>query len=443
MLIDNAAASTNESEKVSFLNQIQELVIKNDVLDNFLDEILNFYSDDFTDVRKFIVNFIGVVCKKEPDYFPKVIDNLNAMLLDEEVVVSKISIQVCTQLYKLFLVWLSKSKLDDETEATRETWNQIKNYIYSLIEISENDGIRTQCIKFIENVIICQTKRDSFTSDNDFVLDQIVEVENKLIEYDILENEAIQLFEQLLNFQAKIHISSVNLMATMQSLAIIARQRSKMFFAKVILAFEKLSSNLPPTLAKSQVNSVNKQLKLLLLILFKHPFVYSSRQQTKLSQLLINIGASQSEINRCLQDVRKRGIKTEILSEVKRIKLEPTSGNESELVEKKLNVNDTPVNLENSLQDLSRKFSRHDLLKALDITQKDLAFRLEDINVVCDLVLSSLHLLPDKMSDNFRIAMNDSLNSNQSNEIAKNLSLQLTSLGIGMLSLIFYRPYKQ
>src|SRR5699024_6395970 len=117
----------------------------------------------------------------------------------------------------------------DETESTWEVWSLIKNYIFSLIDSTENDGIRTQCIKFIEHVIICQTKRDSYSAENEFCLDQITLVENKLIDAEALEEEAVQLFEQLVSFQAKIHISSVNLMATMQSLSLVARQRSKLF----------------------------------------------------------------------------------------------------------------------------------------------------------------------------------------------------------------------
>ena len=406
-------------------------------MDNFLDEILSFQSENSVEVKKFVANFIEAVCKKEPDYFPKLIDSLKTLLSDETATVSKKAIQVSTLLYNHFLIWLSKSKITEENEAAFECWSQIKNYIFSLIDLSENDGIRTQCIKFIENVVICQTKRDMFTSEGDFSLDQITFIANQMIDPKAMEDEAIQLFDQLINFQAKIHISSVNLMATIQSLTLIARQRSKFFFNKVILAFEKLSTNLPPTLAKSQVNSVNRLMKLLLLILFKHPFVYSSRQQAKLSQLLLNIGASQSEISRCLQDVRKRGIKIDSTpsTEIKRIKIDPDYDTES--VDKKINLIETSAfNLDNSLNEFSKKLSRHDLLKALDITNKDLIHRLENINVVCDLILTSLHLLPDRLNDNFRTALNSSLSTDQISEISKHLSLQLTGSGIGIVIFI-------
>lgn len=431
-MIENAITSTAESEKVSFLNQAQELVIHNDILDNFLDELLGFQNDRFAEVRKFVASFIEVTCKKEPEYFPKVIVNLNMILSDEVPNVMKKAIQVLTQLYKVFLVWISNSNITEEIESTWEVWNQIKNHIFALVDGAENDGVRTQCVKFIEMVIMCQTKRDSFTTETDFSLDQVSLSNNSLIDMETLEDEAKQLFEQLVNFQAKIHISSVNLMATMQSLSLIARQRSKLFFNKVIKAFEALSSNLPPTLAKSQVNSVNKQLKLLFLILFKHPFVYSNKQQSKLGQILTNIGASHSEINRCLQEVKKKGFKVETSSsnEAKRIKIE-VDDYEEDIDQSTNNNESSKINLDNLLYELSKKFSRQDATKAADITAKDLSHRLNNLNIVCDIILSSLHLLPDKISESSISALKDSNSTNSLSDITKNLSYQLTINGVG------------
>src|SRR5699024_3938659 len=99
---------------------------------------------------------------------------------------------------------------------------------------------------------------------------------------------------------------------------------------------------------------------------------------------LLNVGATQSEINRCLSDVRKRGIKTELPhpSEAKRIKLEPTEDGEENSSSNSTGVsaNGTPppptfpplpsFNMESALHELSKKFSRHDSAKAADITAK-------------------------------------------------------------------------
>ncbi|OTF71236.1 hypothetical protein BLA29_011806, partial [Euroglyphus maynei] len=183
-------------------------------------------------------------------------------------------------------------------------------------------------------------------------------------------------------------------MATMQSLSLIARQRSRLFFDKVVLSFETLSANLPPTLAKSQVNSVNKQLKLLLFMLFKHPYIQFSKYQSKITQILLNIGAKQSEINRSIQESKKRGIKIEShnnngSNETKRIKIEiDEDDDEMENNNNGNSNNQAPdneqqkFNLDTSLHDFSRKFSRYDAIKAADITAKDLIGLLNNSNIV-------------------------------------------------------------
>lgn len=446
-LINSAQETTAEAEKVSLLSQAQEFIIHRDLLDVFTDDILAFQSDRGAEVRKFVAGFIEAACKKDPAYFPRVIGNLKLLLADEVANVLKKTIQVSSVLYKLFLTWLaSHSEPSEEVASTLLIWKQVKSYISTLIDSTDNDGIRTQCIKFIENVILCQTNRDSFTTatPNDVSLDQIAG-KNSLIEAESLETEATVFFAQLVAFQGKIHISSVNLMATMQSLSLIARQRSAQFFTKVVSALETLNSNLPPTLAKIQVNSVNKQMKLLLLTLFKHPYIYATKQHGKLMQLLLAVGATQSEVNRCLNDVRKRGIKIESTSEEparKRTKLqakdsqtEATTSGETSAEGDDGTSKTSPFNVENALQELSRKFSRNDANKAAEITAKDLLVRLTDNpNTLADLVLSSINLFPETLTDGVRKTLSETAKIGQAAvipEIAKRLSMQFTAAGLG------------
>lgn len=424
-LLDKAITSTSDTEKVAYLNQTQEYVVHQNILDNFLDEILGFQNDKFAEVRKFVAGFIEVACLKEPDYFPKVILNLNMMLADEVPNVLKKTIQVLTQLYKVFLKWIAFVPLTEEIESTWDVWGQIKNYIFSLIDSTENDGVRTQCVKFLETSILCQTKKDVFTTDSNFSLDDIAESQSKLVDPEVLEDEAKELFEQLVSFQAKIHISSVNLMATLQSLSFIARQRSKMFFTKVVVAFDALVINLPPTLAKSQVNSVNKQLKLLYFTFLKHPYAYSAKLNTQICQTLSSLGASQSELNRCLQEVKKRGIKIDSSNEKKKVKVEP----EVEDSDVENGKGESKFNLENCLYELSKHFPKQDAHFAVEETAKDMTQRLNNINIVSELVISSLHLFPEKMSD---CLIHSKSKLSQVDEIAKQLALQLTLSGIGL-----------
>lgn len=67
------------------------------------------------------------------------------------------------------------------------------------------------------------------------------------------------------------------------------------------------SANLPPTLAKSQVSSVRKNLKLHLLSVLKHPA--SLEFQAQITTLLVDLGTPQAEIARNMpnnKDARKR-----------------------------------------------------------------------------------------------------------------------------------------
>ncbi|MGH0138441.1 UNVERIFIED_CONTAM: hypothetical protein FKN15_073362 [Acipenser sinensis] len=112
--------------------------------------------------------------------------------------------------------------------------------------------------------------------------------------------------EQLLKFMVHPAISSINLTAALGSLATIARQRP-MFMSEVIQAYETLHANLPPTLAKSQVSSVRKNLKLHLLSVLKHASSFEFHGQ--ITTLLLDLGTQQQEIARNmpnLKDVRKR-----------------------------------------------------------------------------------------------------------------------------------------
>ena len=81
------------------------------------------------------------------------------------------------------------------------------------------------------------------------------------------------------------------------------------------------SANLPPTLAKSQVSSVRKNLKIHLVAVLKHPC--SLDFQAQIGTLLLDLGMPQSEISRATpvpREPRKRP-RTEQYTEGKKIKM--------------------------------------------------------------------------------------------------------------------------
>uniref|UniRef100_A0A8C7Y3D2 Symplekin n=1 Tax=Oryzias sinensis TaxID=183150 RepID=A0A8C7Y3D2_9TELE len=279
----------------------QKLIINKDpsLLDNFLDEIIAFQTDKSIEVKKFVIGFIEEACKRDNELLVRLIANLNMLLKDESVNVVKKAILTLTQLYKVTLQWLVSSKtLSEMQEACWDLITQMKGEVLALLD-SDNDGVRTHSIKFTESLIITLSPRTPDSDvpkrqEADISLDKVPK-DHSYIHYGTLCEEGKSALEKLLKFMVHPAISSINLTTALGSLATIARQRP-MFMSEVVQAYETLHANLPPTLAKSQVSSVRKNLKLHLVAVLKHPC--SVEFQGQISTLLLDLGMPQTEITR-------------------------------------------------------------------------------------------------------------------------------------------------
>ncbi|GLV37947.1 Symplekin [Carabus blaptoides fortunei] len=255
--LNNAATCQSVPEKIELLHKVQEFVIHKTpwLLPELISDILGFASDRNSDVKKCIVGFIEETCKQDEKLIPKVVVNLHLLLCDESVQVQKRVIQASSSVYKNMIIWLSKAQvISDEIEQAWDVLNHIKVEIVNMID-SDNDGVRTHSIKFLESVVLLQTYPElgAPRKEGDFSLEDIP-LTLKIARRRKLEEEANHIFSLLVKFHGSPHISSVNLMACMGSLCTIAKLRSE-FMSKVICALEHLQSNLPPTLSHSQVNS--------------------------------------------------------------------------------------------------------------------------------------------------------------------------------------------
>lgn len=86
--------------------------------------------------------------------------HLHILLCDETAAVQKSVIQVTITLYKKMLMWICK--VPNITQEIEHAWSQltsIKLEITNMID-SDNDGIRTSAVKFLENVILLQSYPD-------------------------------------------------------------------------------------------------------------------------------------------------------------------------------------------------------------------------------------------------------------------------------------------
>lgn len=422
----NQAALIPTEEKLAVLKQVQELIINKDpsLLDNFLDEIIAFQTDKSMDVRKFVIGFIEEACKRDNELLLRLIANLNMLLRDESVNVVKKAILTLTQLYKVSLQWLVRSKAVSEMqEACWDMVTQMKGDVLAMLD-SENDGVRTHAIKFTESLIITLSPRTPDSEvpkrqENDISLDKVPK-DHSYIRYDVLCGEGKVALENLLKFMVHPAITSINLTTALGSLATIARQRP-MFMSEVVQAYETLHANLPPTLAKSQVSSVRKNLKLHLVAVLKHPC--SLEFQGQISTLLLDLGMPQSEIARATPVVReqRKRPRHEQYTEGKKVKMEPPLIEDDEDKEEPAPLSvpkPAAVPVGQSAIDLTAEFL-HPLLNPEN---------------VANLVLISMVYLPDVMPASFQATytpVESAGTDAQIKHLARLMATQMTAAGIG------------
>ncbi|EHB00843.1 Symplekin [Heterocephalus glaber] len=425
-LLNQAALITNDS-KITVLKQVQELIINKDptLLDNFLDEIIAFQADKSIEVRKFVIGFIEEACKRDIELLLKLIANLNMLLRDENVNVVKKAILTMTQLYKVALQWMVKSRvISDLQEACWDMVSAMAGDIILLLD-SDNDGIRTHAIKFVEGLIVTLSPRMADSEvprrqEHDISLDRIPR-DHPYIQYNVLWEEGKAALEQLLKFMVHPAISSINLTTALGSLANIARQRP-MFMSEVIQAYETLHANLPPTLAKSQVSSVRKNLKLHLLSVLKHPA--SLEFQAQITTLLVDLGTPQAEIARNMpsgKDGRKRP-RDDSDSTLKKMKLEPNLGEDDE-----------DKDLEPGPSGTSKASAQISGQSDTDITAEFLQPLLTPDNVA-NLVLISMVYLPETMPASFQAIytpVESAGTDAQIKHLARLMATQMTAAGLG------------
>lgn len=328
---------------------------------------------------------------------PKVIKTLTLLLREDSAMVIKRVIQACGTIYKNTLQWLCSS--EEVSEEMQDCWNQlcfIKTQILELID-HENDGIRTNAIKFLEGVIILQSfpDADSLKRENDFSLVNVPETSD-ILDQQKLEEEAKNIFEILLKFHGASHISSVNLIACTGTLCSIAKLRPS-FMTQVVEALKNLNSNLPPTLTRSQVSSVRKNLKMQFINLLKHPASFEWRSQ--IIPTLTDLGVTQNEINRALPKMDKK----EIQVRTKRAFENETARNIAKKARIELDEKKKILLKLSALKDMEVDHDelREQQNRANLINEKFIGEALKSVELTSFLVISTMPRLPDTCPESF------------------------------------------
>lgn len=180
-LLNEAATSNQDLVIINNLKLVQELILRKNpaLLDNFLDEILLFQLNESNEVKKFVVSFIEEACKQDNEVIFQLIDNFRYLLYDENVNVQKQSYYAMINIFKNTLIFIAKAKppLDESHIHTWLSLNDLTNHVAALLD-SDNDGVRTSAIKFIEMLVIvlsCRSKESIVPTinENDISIEQI------------------------------------------------------------------------------------------------------------------------------------------------------------------------------------------------------------------------------------------------------------------------------
>lgn len=360
---------------------------------------------------------------------PQIINIVSMLLRDRSPQVIKRVIQACGSIYKNGLQWICQhTEIIDSIEQAWNVLSLIKAQILDLID-NENDGIRTNAIKFLEGVVVLQSypDEDSQKKDNDFSLENIPE-SLKFVKRQKLEEEALNIFDILLKFHAATHISSVNLIGCTGSLCTIAKLRPSLM-GPVIDAFRNLNSNLPPTLTDSQVSSVRKSLKMQLITLLKNRG--SFEYQTTIRRLLIDLGSSQGEIQRSMPKMDKQ----EQMRRQKRI-LE----NAASSLQKRMRISAVNEKATSNQKNISQPMEidedelEKQRLKSVKVNEKFISEHLRSTEVAVNLIVEFLSTLPEEVPTQFvneYIPPKDMSLQQQIAIISKNLGEQMTAKKLG------------
>nr|XP_039265830.1 symplekin-like [Styela clava] len=437
-LLNQASMALTDPDKVNKLKQVQELIVNKEpaLLDSFTDEVLAFQADRSHDVRKFVVGFMEEACKKDNELLMKVMANLNLLLADTNANVTKKLIQSMTQLFRIVIYWLTKgSFISDSHKACWKVTCNIRDHIYELLD-SVNDGVRTQTVKFVEKVILIlsEIQRGSEVPKKTEPASSIDEIplNHALLKRDELKADGEIALQKLLGFIANPAISSVNLMAAMGTLSAIAKQRPQ-FMGTVVQAFEALHANLPPTLAKTQVASVRKHLKMQLMNMLR---LFSSTQyHPQITNLLYDLGTTSSEIAKNMPKLSQR--QSAGSSRKRSPDEDKGEGSGNKKMKREVNEYDDDVEIGPSTSSAPAPVPSEPVVNqhsvAIDITAKQLVPLLSPENVA-NLVLLSMVMLPDKMPDAFQASytpIESAGTEDQISHLARLLSIQMTAMGVG------------
>ena len=159
-LINEANLSDSPEEK---LVQVQEIMLKREppLLPEFIDNVLDFQVSRRITGRRFTAQFAEAVIKQRPqEFLTRCAECVLNLLSDESPGVLKYAIRAAGEAFRKVLhsLCVERSGVSPDTAKQWTIVSRIKDVIMAKVALgnvrSTNDGVRTQAIRFIENVVL-------------------------------------------------------------------------------------------------------------------------------------------------------------------------------------------------------------------------------------------------------------------------------------------------
>ncbi|VDM32213.1 unnamed protein product [Hydatigera taeniaeformis] len=376
-ILRKATYSNDTKEKLEFLHQVKELIINYDrsLLDSFFEEVVAFQHYPNNDLRRFVIKFIEDACISDGSLIVKSVaclSHLFSLSLHSDppfsgiirAIIGTMKIIYCRSLSRAVKCGVIESgamtgggiKSGSLADTSLEAFRAVvvfKDEIIRLLLPSSvpvlpgssvtapppniltrlcanlNDAARVDIIKFIEAIIVQQSRRapnsETLSNSAEFTLDQIPDLPNSLLKSIInastasssvsplpgiclvrprrLSDESERLLTGLTKLPLKqgddnafrsVVTSSV-FDALIDSIVSIACQRPQ-FCNEAVQSLETIHVNLPPHFTQAQVSSARRKLKAALLCLLQHSAA-NTGYQSRIIILLTDLGATQQEIS--------------------------------------------------------------------------------------------------------------------------------------------------
>eukprot|EP01135_Chromosphaera_perkinsii_P009883 Nk52_evm13s1945 gene=Nk52_evmTU13s1945 len=323
-LLNNAQLEEEVKERLKLLKEVQEILIHLEpaLLDNFLEEVLQFQHDQAGEIRKFVPGFIESAVKLESRHVLKVVDSLLLLIEDPNVQVVKAVVLAHVNIYQKALQYVAKHRFitnsggggggrgpdgrgggtgdTNQDQEVREMWQQLqilKDHIVELCE-SPNTGVKSAAIKNVEMLVIAlsfMTQVSDGTRAFRGVSLDIVPATHPFLRVQEMREEGQELFNMLLGKMTSPDTIGGTMVVIAGTVAKIAEHRP-IFIEQVVTTLVGLHDNLPESFNEHMISTVNNALKRNLFRLLQH--TSSVGYHHLLVPVLTTLGVKSSEIDK-------------------------------------------------------------------------------------------------------------------------------------------------